>query len=143
MEDQLNNKPTLAQLVERRTVVGSIPQLILRSLVRIRQVGTSSFFVCALQFLRSPSDFLFVGNDLFKFINTPALEKHRRHTSYSLFLRLNDLLAEDVLRQVLHNDSFYRLLLHCPSRHHRMKMDSGRIRTADDTKYLGAFNERQ
>jgi hypothetical protein len=39
-------QPTLAQLVERRTVVGKTPvKVILRSLVRIRQVG---FFVSLL-----------------------------------------------------------------------------------------------
>ena len=37
-------KPTLAQLVERRTVVGNTCQIILRSLVRIRQVGLFLFF---------------------------------------------------------------------------------------------------
>ena len=37
-------KPTLAQLVERRTVVGKLLSDILRSLVRIRQVGLLFYF---------------------------------------------------------------------------------------------------
>lgn len=37
--DRFSSIPTLAQLVERRTVVGLNPTVILRSLVRIRQVG--------------------------------------------------------------------------------------------------------
>ncbi|KAF7837002.1 Actin-related protein 2/3 complex subunit 4 [Senna tora] len=43
------NKPTLAQLVERRTVVGAFQQLILRSLVRIRQASTLRLYLTCIR----------------------------------------------------------------------------------------------